>query len=125
MSLSLRTQLSLWFGLAILAIVLILTFVTEQVTVRNMERAIDDSLQKRAHAVAAIVPMGITAAEESTAGMTKELASEELPFLPQLLRVVSPGGKVIIQLEEVPDWIVPDLDYQLGFHDVSNGRFNS
>ena len=125
MSLSLRTQLSLWFGLAILAIVLILTFVTEQVTVRNMERAIDDSLQKRAHAVAAIVPMGITAAEESTAGMTKELASEELPFLPQLLRVVSPGGRVIIQLEEVPDWIVQDLDYQLGFPDVSNGRFNS
>lgn len=125
MSLSLRTQVSLWFGLAILTIVFILTFVTEQVTVWNMERAVDDSLQKRAQAVSAIVSLDITTAEQSYARVIGDLADGELPFVPLLLRLVSPAGRVIIQFGKVPDWIVQNLDYQLGFPDVSNGRFDS
>ena len=125
MSLSLRTQLTLWFGLAMLIVIFVLTFVMEGVTVWNLERAIDDSLQKRAHAVAAIVSLDITKAAESYARVVSDLGDEELPFVPLLLRVTSPGGGVIMQFGKIPDWIVQNLDRQLGFADVSNGRFDS
>ncbi len=125
MSLSLRIQLTLWFGLAILVIVFVLTLVVEEVAVRNLERAIDVALQKRAHAVAAIVSLDITKDEESYARVVSDLVGTELPFLPLLLRVVSPGGTVIRQFARAPDWIVQNMDRQLGFPDIGNGRLDS
>jgi two-component system OmpR family sensor kinase len=122
---SLRTQLFLWFGLAVILIVFGVTFLTEQVTVLNQERAIDDALQKRAHMVAAIISSDITTDETSYYEVISELTKQELPFVPLLLRIVSPSGKVIIEFGKVSGTIADSLNYQLGLPDVSSGRFDS
>jgi len=125
MSLSLRVQLSLWFGLAILAVVFVVTFVMQDITVWNLARAVDDSLQKRAHVVAAIVSLDITQDEESYDRVVADLAGRELPFLPLLLRVVAPDGTVIRQFARASDWIVQNMDQQLGLPGEAGGRLDS
>ncbi len=65
MTLSLRIQLSLWIGLVILVVMFSTTFLAQQVTVWNIERAIDDALQKRANMVAAVISSDITTDEAS------------------------------------------------------------
>ena len=102
MTLSLRIQL--WFGLAILVIMLLTTFVAQQVTVWNIERSVDDALQKRANMVAAIISSDITTDEASYVQVMSELAKQEFPFVPLLLRIISPHGKVIIEFGKVP-WV--------------------
>lgn len=125
MNLSLSTQLSLWFGLAILVIVFVITFLTEGVTVWNVERSIDDTLQKRAHMVAAIISSDITTDEESYAEVISDLTKQELPFVPLLLRIVSPRGRVIAEFGEVTPTISENLDDQLRLPDVSGGRLDT
>jgi len=123
--LSLRAQLSLGLGLAMLVVVFVVTFVAEEIAVRNIERAIDEALQKRAHAVAAIVSLDITKEEESYARVVSDLADRQLPFLPLLLRVVSPDGEVIRQFARASDWIVESMDQQLGLPIGVDGRFDT
>ena len=125
MRLSLRVQLSLWFGLAILAVGFALTLVAQEIAVGNIERAIDVALQKRAHAVAAIVSLDITNGEESYARVVSDLAGREFPFLPLLLRVVSPDGEVIRQFARASDWIVENMDKQLALPGAADGRFDT
>ena len=125
MNLSLRTQLLLWFGLTVTLIVFRITFLTEEVVVWNQQSAIDDALQKRANMIAAIISSDITTDEASYSEVISELAKQELPFVPLLLRIVSPGGKVIIEFGKVSVTIVDKLNYQLGLPDVSSGRFDN
>jgi two-component system OmpR family sensor kinase len=125
MTLSLSTRLSLWFGSAILVIVFAMTFITQEVTVWNMERAVDDALRKHVHMVAAIIASDITPDEQSYVLVMKDLTSQELPFVPLLLRITSPQGRVIMELGKVSDSIVESLDYQLGAPGVGRGRFES
>lgn len=115
----------MWIGLAILVVVFALTLVAQEVTVWNLERAIDVALQKRVHEVAAIVSLDITKDDNSYARVVSDLAGRELPFLPLLLRVVSPDGTVIRQFARASDWIVQNMDHQLGLPDVSNGRLDT
>ncbi len=125
MTLSLRTQLLLWFGLTVILIVFGITFLTEEVVVWNQQSAIDDALQKRANMIAAIISSDITTDEASYSEVMSELTKQELPFVPLLLRIVSPSGKVIIEFGKVSGTIVDKLNYQLGLPDVSSGRFDS
>ncbi len=125
MTLSLRTQLLLWFVLAVLFIAFAITFLTQEITIWNMERSIDDSLQKRTHMVAALVSSDITTDESSYAILVTDLTRQEFPFAPLLLRIVSPGGKVIAELGEVAAPIANELDDQLQFPDIGNGRFDT
>jgi signal transduction histidine kinase len=125
LTLSLRTQLLLWLGLAVLALIFVVTFLSQEVIVWNMERAIDDTLQERAHMVAAIVSSDITTDEESYAYVIGELSNQELPFVPLLLRVVSPSGRVIINFGEVTAPIANNLDRQLQSSNVSGGHLDT
>jgi signal transduction histidine kinase len=101
------------------------TFAAEQVTVWNIESSIDDALQKRANMVAAVISSDITTDEASYVQVMTELAKQEFPFVPLLLRLISPSGKTIIEFGKVTDPIVWNLDYQLRFPDVIQGRFDN
>jgi len=125
MTFSLRTRLALWFVLAVLLVAFGVTFLTEQITVWNMESSIDYALQKRAHMVAAIISSDITTDETSYAQVMNELSKQELPFVPLLLRIVSPSGRVIIEFGKVAPSILENLDYPLQSPDVIGGRFDS
>jgi len=125
MTLSLRARLLLWLGLAILVLIFVVTFLTQEVMVWNIERSIDDTLRKRAHMVAAIVSSDITTDEASYAQVISDLTKQELPFVPLLLRVVSPGGRVIMEFGEVAAPIAENLNYQLQSLDVSGGCFDT
>ncbi|MBI2831949.1 MAG: hypothetical protein HYX79_06810 [Chloroflexi bacterium] len=122
---SLRIQFSLWFGLAILVMMFLTTFMAQQVTVWSIERSTDEALQKRANMIAAIISSDITTDEESYIQVMNELAGQELPFVPLLLRIISPRGKVIIEFGRVPGPIIQSLDSQVGLPGVSDGRFDS
>jgi len=125
MKLSLRTQLSLWFGLAVLVIMVVTVFLAQQVTVRNIENSLDDALQKRANMVAAVISSDITTDEASYIQVMTELAKQEFHFVPLLLRIISPHGEPIIEFGKVADPIVQNLDNLLLSPDISNGRFDS
>ena len=125
MKLSLRTQLSLWFGLAVLVIMVATTFLAQQVTVRNIESSLDEALQKRAHMVAAVISSDVTTDEASYVQVMTELTKQEFSFVPLLLRIINPRGKPIIEFGKVADSIVQNLDKLLLSPDVNNGRFDS
>ena len=125
MTLSLRVQLVLWIGLVVLTVMFSTTFLAQQVTVWNIERSIDDALQKRANMVAAVISSDITTDEASYAQVMSELAKQEFSFVPLLLRIISPSGHVIIEFGKVAEPVVSSLDDQLRFPDVSSGRFDT
>jgi signal transduction histidine kinase len=125
MRLSLRTQLSLWTGLAVLALVFIVTFVTQQVTLWNMERSIDSAIQRNAHMVAAVISSDITTDEQSYVQVIGDLASQKLPFLPPMLRVISPSGKPIIEFGKTSELIEQQLDQQLWLPEVATGHYST
>lgn len=125
MTLSLRTQLFLWLVLAGILIAFGVTFLSEQVTVWNMEQSLDDSLKKKAHLVAAIISSDITTDEASYVQVMSELANQKLPFIPLLLRIVSPSGKIIIEFGNIASPNIEKLNYPLQLPDISKGRFDS
>lgn len=125
MNLSLRSQLLLWLALAALITAFAGTFVAQEITIWNMESTIDDVLQKRTHMVAAIISSDITTDEASYGEIVSELATQELPFVPLLLRIVSPGKKIIAEFGEVAAPIADSLDYQLQLPGVGEGRLET
>ncbi|MBI2853839.1 MAG: hypothetical protein HYX87_02835 [Chloroflexi bacterium] len=124
MNLSLRAQLALWIGLMTLVIMSSTTFLAQQVTVWNIEQSIDDALQKRANMVAALISSDITTDEASYVQVMDELAKQEFPFSPLLLRIVNPRGKVIVEYGKVADQLVHKLDDQLRFPEVIDGHLD-
>ena len=125
MKLSLRNQLSLWVGLATLVIFFPTIFITQQITVWNLETSLDENMQKHAYMVAAIISSDITTDEASYVRVINDLANQELSFVPSLLRVISPSGKPIVEFGKMTGAILQQLDYQVQSSDVTSGHFST
>ncbi len=125
MTVSLRTRLLSWFGLVLFVLIFAVTFLAHEIVVWNMEEAIDDTLQKRVHMIAAIVSSDITTDEASYAQVISDLTKQELPFVPLLLRVTSPKGKTIVEFGEVPVSVVDNLNRQLQLVDSGSKRLDT
>jgi two-component system, OmpR family, sensor kinase len=125
MKLSLRNQLSLWAGLAILFIVFSVILITQQITVWSLENSLDENLQKRAYMVASIISSDITTDEDSYARVISDLASQKLSFVPSQLRVVSPSGRPIVAFGDITDPLVQQLNNNLIAANVSTGYFST
>jgi signal transduction histidine kinase len=123
MKFSLRSQLSLWVGLAILIIVFSTILVTQQITVWNLETSMDENLQKRGYMVASIISSDITTDEADYARVISDLASQEFSFVSSYLRVISPGGKSIVEFGKMTNAVIQDLNVQLQSPEVDKGFF--
>jgi signal transduction histidine kinase len=125
MKLSLRNQLSLWVGAATLVIVFSTIFVTQQITVWNLETSLDGNIQKRAYMVASLISSDITTDEASYAHLFNDLARQELSFVSSQLRVISPSGKPIVEFGKIATSVIQQMDYELQVPDISSGHFST
>ena len=125
MNVSLRTQLSLWTGLVVLSTAFIIAFLAQGVIVWMLERSTDESLWKHTNFVSAIIASDITTDEESYALVIKDLASQDLPFVPSLLRVISPSGKPIVEFGKIPVTILSQLNGEFTGRQDKNGHFST
>lgn len=125
MTLSLRNQLLLWFGVAVSLVAFGVAFLTQEFTILQMEKALDDALQRRANVIAAIVSSDITTDEASYFEVISELTKQEFTFMPLMLRLVSPSGKTIIEFGELDEAIMRKLDYQWQLPDIHNGHYDT
>lgn len=125
MRLSLRNQLSLWVGAATLIIVFSTIFITEKITVWNLENSLDGNIQKRAYMVASLISSDITTDEASYARLFNDLASQELSFVSSQFRVISPSGKPIVEFGKIANSVIQQLDYLLQTPDINIGHFNT
>lgn len=125
MKLSFRNQLSIWIGLASLVIVFSTIFVTQQITAWSLEDSLNQNIQKRAYMVAAIISSDITTDEASYARVINDLASQELSFVPSLLRVISPTGKPIVEYGKMTGPTIQQLDSYLQASNVNKGHFGT
>jgi signal transduction histidine kinase len=125
MKLSLRNQLSIWVGVATLVIVFLTIFITEQITVWNLETSLDENIQKRAYMVASLISSDITTDETSYALVINDLANQELSFVSSQLRVISPSGKPIVEFGKIAEPVVQQLDHYLQSANVNKGDFST
>jgi len=125
MNLSLRNRLLLCFGLIVSLTAFGVTFLTEEVIIRRVERDLDDTLQKRVNLVAAIVSSDITTDEASYYEVISDLSEQEFYFMPLSLRLVSPGGKTIIGFGQLSESVMQKLDYQWQLPDINSGRLDN
>ena len=125
MKLSLRNQLSLWVGAATLVIVFSMIFITQQITVWNLENSLDGNIQKRAYMVAALISSDITTDEASYAVLFNDLARQELSFVSSQLRVISPNGKPIVEFGKIATSVIQQMDYDLQVPNISSGHFST
>ncbi len=125
MSVTLRTRISIIFGLAIMVIVSLTTFIAEQVTARNLESAFDSDLQKHVHTIAAIISSDITPDEASYSLIINDLARQKFSFVPLYMRVTSQSGKLIMDIGKVSDGVITEMDGELHSADIISGRFDT
>jgi signal transduction histidine kinase len=123
MKISLRNQLTIWVGLAILIIVFSTIFITQEITVWSLENSYDESIQKRAYMVASIISSDITTDEESYIRVINDLARQELSFVSSQLRVVSPSGKSIIEFGKISSSTIQQLDQIILTPNLKEGLF--
>jgi signal transduction histidine kinase len=122
---SLRFQLSLWVGVAVLVIVFYSIFVTQQITVWSLEKSIDEDLLKRGNMVASIIASDITTDEDDYARVISDLASQEYSFVSSRLRVISPAGSPIIEFGKMTDPVIQRLNSQLQSSQAEGGLFDT
>jgi len=123
--LSLRNQLSLWVGLAILVIVFSIVFITQETTAWVLNNTLDENLKNRAYMVASVISSDITTGEESYKKVISDLAGQKLSFVSSQLRVANPEGKTVLQFGEISDQIIRQLDSYLQHAGVSMGYFSN
>jgi signal transduction histidine kinase len=123
--LSLRSQLSVWVGLAILVIVFSTILITRQITVWSLENSLDENLQKRGYMVASVIASDITTDEDDYARVISDLASQEYSFVSSQLRVISPTGNPIVEFGKMDSSIMQNLNLQLQSPEVEKGLFST
>ncbi len=129
MSISLRGRIAIWYSVALPAVVLLMSFIAQQVLVLNMRGNLDESLRLRAEAAVAAIRTSIAAQTEDDytdlAEVIRQLAGQELFSIPLFMRIGLPQGDVIEEVGEIPRPIVPFLDRQLRIAELGEGRFET
>jgi len=102
-----------------------MTLVTEEITSWNIEKSFDNGLDKRAHMIAALISSEVTTNPDSYAEAINTLSEQRFPFVPLLLRITDPNGKVITELGDITEPMKGSLDRHLRLPEVDEGRFDT
>lgn len=125
MKISLRLRIFLWYSLIILVIILGLAFVAQQVMVEGLRTNIDERLKERTDIVTNAIMSSPRLGEEAYGPLIEWLTEQELPYVPAILRVADPQGKILATFGEIPDPIVLLMDNQLLLPQELEGRFET
>ncbi|OGO21025.1 MAG: hypothetical protein A2144_10985 [Chloroflexi bacterium RBG_16_50_9] len=125
MQINLRLRIFLWYSLIILVIILGLAFAAQQVLVEGLRTSIDQHLKERTEIVTNAIMSGPKLSEEAYDPLIEWLTEQELPYVPAILRIADPRGKILATFGEIPDPIVSLMDNLLLRPQELEGQFET
>ena len=125
MKIGLRGRLVLWYLLTIPALIFGLVFIAQQVVVVSLREQVDYGLRERAELTAEGISSAVRDNPESYTQIIEELADDQFPSIPQVLRVSDRQGNILATFGEVPDPIVTRLNSLLASAKTEEGEFNT
>ncbi len=125
MRMSLRSRIFLWYALSIPILVLILTFVAQQVMITRLRLSIDERLRERTEVVSSAVLDSPGTSREDYEALIKHLTEQQLQFIPAVLRIADAGHNVLATFGDIPASMVPIMNRQLLLPELEEGRFET
>jgi len=125
MRMSLRRQLSLWYALVIPLLILIVTFIAQQIMVEGLYDAVDERLQYRTELVARAIIANPPTTTQDYYDLIKWLTEQQLPYIPAVLRISDPQQNILAAFGDIPASMIPIMDHHLLLPEVEKGRYET
>lgn len=124
MRISLRGRITLWYAVAIPALIFALAFVAQQVLLVTLRSGLDDSLQTRTGEVISAILTNSLSIERGTFDDEIEfLTEQEFYDIPLFLRIYGPDRTAVSRFGEIPEAVIPELNNLADEAGVDRGTF--
>jgi len=123
----LRTQIFVWYAVAISLLTVGLAFAAQGVIEQRFKATIDDGLRDRTDLMAAAILANPRIGKGAYDALIEWVTEQKLSDIPALLRISDPKGSVLASFGDVPDAMVPIMDRQLLLpeDELNEGRFET
>jgi signal transduction histidine kinase len=124
MRISLRGRITLWYAVAIPALIFALAFVAQQVLLVSLRSGLDDSLQQRTGEVlSAILTNSLSEKADTFDDEIEFLTEQEFYDIPLFLRIYGPDRTAVSRFGEIPGAVIPELNKLAEEANVDRGSF--
>jgi signal transduction histidine kinase len=125
MRMSLRARIALFYCLTMSVIIFGLTFTAQRIMVSSLRTDLDYNLKLRARAINTLISSVPSEGLYTHTEIIQRFAEEELPTISLLIRVVDLQDAVLAQFGNIPQSLIPDLDYEMDQEGIAKGRFGT
>jgi two-component system, OmpR family, sensor kinase len=120
---SLRSRIFLWYALSITILMIVITFIAQQVMITKLRNTIDERLVEITDIITEEIIANPISGKEEYQALIEQLTEHELSFLPAVIRISDIEHNILATFGDITDLMIPIMDRQLLLPLLEDGRF--